>query len=364
MECTVGGAVITDLCVQERAALLEDVALTSLQGMFTAVPDPRSCQGRRYPLSFLLTCLVAALLGNCNGLDAVGQWCREHREVLEAVFGPRRHLTPTGALYRWLLPQLNAAAVEAVVGTWVQATLHAPGDEPLVADGKAVRGAGTAEEPAPHLLSVSTMHSQETLLQVRVDDKTNEIPVLQAVLPLLPVAGRVVMADALHTQVVTAQWIVQLGGAYVFTVKKNQPALYDALALFFAQPTAPLAQARTVDYARGRREERVLRTSPEMNVYLSDRWPALAQVGQLTRTVTTKESTTHEVVYLIASLAPTAAPPDHLLDLVRAYWSIENKRHYVRDGNYSAYILYLASHRPQHPVFFPMQVSGVSRVDT
>jgi len=331
MECTAAGEILTALTAQERAALLEDVALTSLQGMFTAVPDPRSRHGRRYALSFLLTCLVAALVCDCNGLDALGQWCREHRAVLEAVFGPRRHLTPTGGLYRWLLPQLSAAAVEVVVGTWVQATLHAPIDEPLVADGKAVRGAATAEAPAPHLLSVSTMHTQETLLQVRVDEKTNEIPVLQAVLPRLPVAGRVVMGDALHTQVVTAQRIVQLGGHYVLTVKKNQPALYDALHLFFAQPTAPLAEARTVDYARGRREERVLRTSAEMTLYLGDRWPALAQVGQLTRTVRTKEKITQEVVYLIASVAPTVAPPDRLLTLVRAYWSIENKRHYVRD---------------------------------
>ncbi len=331
MKCSAGGEVRTALTVQERAALLEEVALTSLQGMFTAVPDPRSRHGQRYSLSFLLTCLVAALVCNCNGLDAVGQWCREHREVLERVFGPRRHLTPTGALYRWLLPQLSAEVVEVVVGTWVQATLHAPADEPLVADGKAVRGAATAEETAPHLLSVSTMHSQETLLQVRVDEKTNEIPVLQAVLPLLPVAGRVVMGDALHTQVATAQQIVRLGGDYVLTVKKNQPALYDALTLFFAQPTAPLAEARTVDYARGRREERVLRTSAEMTLYLGDRWPALAQVGQLTRTMRTKEKTTQEVVYLIASVAPVAAPPDRLLALVRAYWSIENKRHWVRD---------------------------------
>lgn len=331
MECTVAGEILTALTAQERAALLEDVALTSLQGMFTAVPDPRSRHGRRYALSFLLTCLVAALVCDCNGLDAVGQWCREHRAVLEAIFGPRRHLTPTGALYRWLLPHLSAAAVEVVVGTWVQATLHAPVDEPLVADGKTVRGAATAEAPAPHLLSVSTMHTQETVLQVRVDTKTNEIPVLQAVLPLLPVAGRVVMGDALHTQVATAQQIVDLGGAYVLTVKKNQPALYDALTLFFAQPTMPLQTARTVDYARGRREVRSVRTSAEMNCYLGDRWPALAQVGQLTRTVSTKEKTTQEIVYLIASVAPVAAPPAHVLTLVRAYWSIENKRHYVRD---------------------------------
>jgi len=331
MECTVGQAILAGLSAQERALVLDDVALTSLQGLFTAVPDPRSRHGRRYALSFLLTCLVAALMCNCNGLDAVGQWCREHRALLEEVFGRRRHLTPTGSLYRKLLPRLNAASVEAVVSLWVQATLHAPGDEPLVADGKAVRGAATAEAPAPHLLSVSTMHTQETLLQVRVDDKTNEIPVLQAVLPLLPVAGRVVMGDALHTQVATAQQIVDLGGAYVLTVKKNQPALHDALTLFFAQPTAPLAEARTVDYARGRREERVLRTSAEMNLYLHDRWPSLAQVGQLTRTVRTKQRATTEVVYPIASLAPAAAPPAHLAALVRAYWSIENKRHYVRD---------------------------------
>ncbi len=175
------------------------------------------------------------------------------------------------------------------------------------------------------------MDTQEILLQVRVDEKTNEIPVLQAVLPLLPVAGRVVMGDALHTQVATAGCIVQLGGHDVLTVKKNQPALYEALALFFAQPTAPLATARTVDRVRGRREERVLRTSEEMTPYLGDRWSALAQVGQLTRTVTTKKTTTGEVVYLIASLALSAAPPRRVLDLVRAYWSIENKRHYVRD---------------------------------
>jgi len=53
--------------------------------------------------------------------------------------------------------------------------------------------------------------------------RAKEIPVLQAVLPLLPVAGRGVLADALHTQVVTAQRIVQLQGHSVLTVKKNHP---------------------------------------------------------------------------------------------------------------------------------------------
>jgi len=34
-------------------------------------------------------------------------------------------LTPSGSLYRRLLPQLKAQAIEQVLGTWIQATLVA-----------------------------------------------------------------------------------------------------------------------------------------------------------------------------------------------------------------------------------------------
>jgi predicted transposase YbfD/YdcC len=331
MESSAGTLVLATRSDTERQALLSDVALTSLQGLFTAVPDPRSRHGRRYALSFLLTCLVAALLCNCNSPEAAAQWCREQRVLLVRVFGPRRHLTPTGALYRWLLARLRAEQVEAVLAAWVQATLHAPADEPLVADGKTVRGARTAAAPAPHLLSISTAQSQEMLLQVRVDAKTNEIPVLQAVLPALPVAGRVVLADALHTQVATAAAIRAQRGDYVLLVKDNQPFLHAALALYFADPTSASQQAHTTDKAHGRLEHRLLKVTSLMRRYLAGDWPGLAQVGQLTRTVTEQGVTRQEIVYMITSLTRRRARPPRLLGLIRAYWSIENSRHYVRD---------------------------------
>ena len=69
----------------------------------------------------------------------------------------------------------------------------------MALDGKAVRGAACVEHKAPHLLSFYTHESQETLLQVRVSEKTNEIPIAKAVLPCLPRHPRVYTADALHT---------------------------------------------------------------------------------------------------------------------------------------------------------------------
>ena len=181
---------------------------------------------------------MAGLLCNCDSTEAVAQWCHDQVVLLRQLFGPRLFLTPSGSLYRRLLPHLDAPALEQVLGTWVQATLVAPADEPLALDGKTVRGARSGEQTAPHLLAFCTHHSQETLWQVRVDEKTNEIPVAQAVLLTLPIKHRVCTADALHTQTDFMRVIHAQQAETVLTVKGNHPTLYADLATYFSDPLA------------------------------------------------------------------------------------------------------------------------------
>ena len=331
MYCIAERVVLPPLSEGDRKALLEKAALMSVYEILDAVPDPRGNHGKRYELSFLLTCLLAALLCNCNSTEAVAQWCREQVELLREVFGARPFLRPSGSLYRKLLPRIHVTAVEDIVGRWIQATLRAAADEPIALDGKTLRGARTAEQAAPHLLSFCTHDSQETLFQVRVSEKTNEIPVAKAVLPTLPVAGRVVTSDALHTHADFMQITHDQRGKSLYTVKQNQPTLYAELATYFADPHAVCQQAETWDRRRGRVEHRVIRVSTELNSYLAPTWPLVAQVAQLTRTVTRKGETSIEVVYLITDLLPKQASPLRLLSLVRGHWGIENRSHYVRD---------------------------------
>jgi len=334
MYCIARQSVLPTLSKEQAENLLTEATLHSLTEVFEAVPDPRGVHGLRYDLPFLLTCLVAALLCNCDGSEAVAQWCRDHLALLRRVFGPRLFLTPSGSLYRWLLPQLDACAIERVLGSWVQATATAQPDEPLALDGKTLRGARSGEQTAPHLLAFCTHHSQETFWQVRVDEKTNEIPVAKQVLPSLPIQQRVCTADALHTHAEFLRLIHALQAETVLTIKGNQPTLYADLATYFADPQARYLQAQTVDRRRGRTEVRTIKVSTEMNTYLALCWPYVAQVAQLTRTVTKAGKTTIEVVYLITTLPPTKASPERLLELVRGHWSIENRLHYVRDVSF------------------------------
>jgi len=334
MYCIARQCVLPRLPSEQRDHLLAEAALHSLAELLEAVPDPRGAHGLRYDLPFLLTGLIAALLCNCDGTEAVAQWCHDHVALLQEVFGRRLRLSPSGSLYRWLLPQLDASAIERVLGRWVQATTMAAADEPLALDGKAVRGARTGEQAAPHLLAFVTHQSQETFFQIRVDEKTNEIPVAKQVLPTLPIRQRVCTADALHTHAEFLCLIHDLGAQTLLTVKGNQPTLYADLATYFADPLAHYQQVETVDRRRGRTEVRTLKVSTEMNAYLAATWPHIAQVAQLTRTVTKAGHPTTEIVYLITTLAPCQASPERLLDLNRGHWSIENRSHYVRDVSF------------------------------
>jgi hypothetical protein len=156
MQSTASLAALDTLTDEERASLLTTDTLLSLLDVFGAIPDPRSRHGRRYELPFLLTCLATAFLCGCDSMDAVGQWCRDHRSLLRQVFGPRRHLTPSGSLYRRLLSRLSVEHFEWALAGWLLNTRPRTDREPLALDGKTVCGARAGEGRAPHLLSGHT----------------------------------------------------------------------------------------------------------------------------------------------------------------------------------------------------------------
>jgi predicted transposase YbfD/YdcC len=335
MYCIAHRRVLPALAETERQHLLTQAHLQSLVEMLEAIPDPRGKHGLRYDLPFLLTCLIVALLCNCQSTEAVSQWCREHVDLLREVFGPRLFLTPSGSLYRWLLPQISAEAVEQAISAWIRATSQASSNDPLAVDGKTVRGARTEERDAPHLLSCFTHHSKEVWAELAVGEKTNEIPEARKLLPTLPIKGRICTFDALHSH--RQLWnLLRVKQAYpLFVVKGNEPTLQADLMTYFADPHAHFQQAETIDHHRGRIERRLIKVSQELCCYLQAEWPGISQVAQLTRTRTEKGKTSVEVVYLITILSPEQAGPHDLLALVRGHWGIENSLHYIRDVTFA-----------------------------
>ena len=149
-----------------------------------------------------------------------------------------------------------------------------------------------------------------------VGDKQNELSIVSQFLSPVWVKGRIISADALHTQHSFCIEVTHAGGFYLLVAKGNQPTLRDDLQLFFSKPPLDCQDwrtARTVDKGHGRLEIRELVASTELDEFLAGKWTGVAQVFRLVWTVTKKGKTSEEVVYGLTGLSPGQAAAQHLL---------------------------------------------------
>jgi predicted transposase YbfD/YdcC len=351
MECT------TILGEMQVPSEVEGVTAESLYEALKRVKDKRSRRGKQYPAAVVLTLLVLAKLAGQVKLKGIAEWVKWQAETLKERLPLYRGKVPCANTYRYVSDHSDVAELNAVLGEYFAALTSkpppvVPAAEPEVAavaapveerthyalDGKSMRGtrrSGEASKAAVHMVGLYNVTASFMWKQQAVEGKGQERKAAMQLIEPLDFNGSVVSADALHTQPKWAQAVLDRGGDYLLIAKGNQSELRDAIALLFSQPPRPRlfpeGEARTVDKAHGRLEIRHLRVSSELGEYLAHRWPQVAQVFQIERTITRHGKTSHEVVYGLTSLTAQEASPEHLLALVRQHWHIENRAHWRRD---------------------------------
>ncbi len=300
------------------------------------VADPRDRRGVRHDLPTVLSLAVTGVLAGCRSLTAIWEHTTDLTGAdLRSLGLEEGQDLPSESTIRRVLQDLDPADLDAHLTTWLcTRTGTINGRTVIAVDGKTMRGARTGDAPAPHLLSALDQVTGTVLPQRGVADKSNEIPALRRLLEPLDLNGAVVSADAMHTQVDTAQWITQRGGHYLLTVKDNQKTLRRTLK---ALPWKDVPSISSVDTSHGRRVRRTVKAIE------APRWvdfPGSAQVAQVRRTRTVKgrkaktakaSSRSVEVVYLICSLPMTDAQPETVAAWIRGHWGIENRLHWIRD---------------------------------
>jgi predicted transposase YbfD/YdcC len=183
----------------------------------------------------------------------------------------RRFQPPDEATIRRVLEAVDAAALEAAVGSWLADRLQA--DRPpagvgqrerraVAVDGKTVRGTrhASGDGHARHLLAAVDQQASAVLAQAEVDGKTNEITCFTPLLAPLDLAGAVVTADALHSQREHAEFLVAEKNAhYILAVKNNQPSLHAQLKSLPWRQVLAAFDGR--EKGHGRAEWRTLKTA-------------------------------------------------------------------------------------------------------
>ncbi len=218
-------------------------------------------------------------------MRAIGQWVREHSEVLLELLQPQGGRLPSEATLRRALLGLDMQQLQAKLSQ-----MGRVGQADKLCgqslDGKQVRGSG-AHGHKVHLLGLARHDNSAVLAQVEVGTKTNEIGAAPELLRTQELRGTLTTVDAMLSQRQLAQQIRQQGGHYLMVIKQNQPEKYEAIEeLFRETPWLPgerdshYWKASSSGKAHGRYETRVLEASDSLNGWL--RWPEVRQVMRRT----------------------------------------------------------------------------------
>ena len=218
-----------------------------------ALPDPRSPQGRIYPLACLIAVAVCAFTAAGNDrFTAVGQWIKRASQAdlarLHVPWDPiaGRYRAPDEKTIRVVLDRLDPRALtRALLGPRPRRRRR-PGTPPsagvrgyharraaqqartlarsrlraVAVDGKTSRGARRADGTRVHLLGVAE-HGGRLLDHLEVDVKHNETSHFTALLELVDLDGAVVTSDALHTVRANLDWLVKDKKAHYIAVVEH-----------------------------------------------------------------------------------------------------------------------------------------------
>lgn len=329
----------------------------SVYAQLQTITDPRKKRGVRYSVALILTLVVVAKLAGETTLSGTAQWVRLRGDWLAEQLQLSRTTFPCAATYSNVLRQVDAEEVTVLIrqcltrrsspkqqegGTTVGAlATRRQLTQQVALDGKTLRGTRDRWQEKPtalHLLAMYEVGTGLVLVQQPVEQcKENEIVVAPKLSSRETVSGRVITADAMHTQRAFCRLLLALGGHYILIAKDNQPTLHQDIALFFEDPQADRTQwqsTTTCEKGHGRLERRTMTTSTELSDYFHQEWEGIAQVFHLQRTITVIKEGIPRIhdVYGFTSLPPAQADPAKLSHFVRSHWSIENRLHWRRDA--------------------------------
>ena len=204
------------------------------------VPDNRGRKGRQIPLQSILAVSVAGMLAGADSLIAIFRFGRRLRPEALKILGFPPGKAPCHASYFYVFQSIDGDALSRVLGRFALGDAS-PGH--LALDGKTLRGSRRLDDKALHVLSAFATGLSAVVGDLVVEPDQNEITAALVLLKSLPLEGAIITGDAIFCQRQICQQIRDAKGHYLFSVKKNQPELHDAIAESFGD-LSPLGPGR------------------------------------------------------------------------------------------------------------------------
>lgn len=311
---------------------------TSLLSYFDEIPDPRAERTRKHLLKDIIIIAILAVIAGAEGWEDMEnygiskqQWLEEFLELPNGI--------PSDDTFRRVFEKLNPQVLEEKLTQWLQQLVGSVASEVVSIDGKSLRGSYDRNQGVKALHLVSAWASEQRLVlgQVKVEDHSNEITAIPALLELVDITGAIITIDAMGTQQSIVQQLQKKKADYVLSLKANHPTLHSQVKNWFELARATNFEGVDISYdqrletGHHRREKRQVWAIPVTafgGLHQQQQWAGLQSIIVVERVRHLWNKTTQEIQFYLSSLPPDAALNGRV---IRQHWGIENQLHWTLD---------------------------------
>lgn len=350
-----------------------------------AVPDPRCGRETKHDYAEVLVCLVAGFLAGRTTIRRSLKWCKRRLEWLR-IWLPLKNGIASPSTVSRILAGIDEELFALEFMEWIGEIVETRGLN-LAIDGKALRAAmeKVKDYRVPMVMNVIDTVTGLVLAQLPIQNKDCEITAIPELLKCLDIKDSTVTIDSIGTQTEIMEQIIQQGGHFVLTIKRNQPQSYEEIVKYFGEMSEDYEKMKKEAFFRPRHSEmmesydevchkeknrdryesRCYRTCNDVSLLTKTQkeWPFLKTVGQVSQiripverdargnditpdmetflkkgsrrkpkpVKSDKEGSDIQEVGLISDLELKA---DEIGKIKREHWSIENRLHHVLDDTF------------------------------
>ncbi|MCF4967154.1 ISAs1 family transposase [Nostoc sp. CMAA1605] len=323
---------------------------------FSDIKDPRVERTKKHQLTDILVIAILAVIGGAQGWEDIENYGISKQQWLEEFLALPNGI-PSDDTFRRVFEFINPEALNRCFLKWVETLVSKMGGEIIPIDGKTIRGSYDRNQRKSALNVISAWSSEQHLVlaQMKVEDKSNEITAIPALLELLDITGSIITIDAIGTQTEIAKKIIDKKADYVLSLKANHPTLCSQVSEWFETAQSrnfsgiDVSYDKRIEKGHHRREIREVWTVPVAAIgelYQPKLWAGLQTLVMVVRVRHLWNKTTREVQFYLSSLNSDA---QLIGRAIRKHWGIENQAHWTLDCTFAEDFCRIRSfHSPQN----------------
>ena len=196
------------------------------------VKDFRNPSGRRHQLWVVLLIIILGIMQSYTGYRAIGDFAKYNQALLTKYFKLPSEKMPSYSTIRRILMGLDWSGLLDIFNEWAKEEYHdKEGLDWIAVDGKCLRNTViNHDEATQNFVMFASFFSQETGIVLHLErwenKKSSEVHQVQDMVRDTELTDKNFTLDALHSNRVTPQEIIDSNNDYLITLKANQLNLY------------------------------------------------------------------------------------------------------------------------------------------